>query len=47
MCELVLDLCDTLKDGSLCALGRFTSLPVRSAVTCFPEDFERHREAAQ
>ncbi len=47
MRALVLDLCDTMKDGSLCALGGFTSYPVRSAVTYFPEDFERNREAAQ
>ena len=47
MRELVLDLCDTLKDGSLCALGGFTSYPVRSAVMFFPEDFEQDREVAQ
>ena len=47
MRELVLDLCDTLKDGSLCALGGFTSFPVRSAVTYFPEDFDKAREAAE
>ncbi|MEZ5769064.1 MAG: NADH-ubiquinone oxidoreductase-F iron-sulfur binding region domain-containing protein [Paracoccaceae bacterium] len=47
MRDLVLDLCDTMKDGSLCALGGFTSFPVRSAVTYFPEDFESTREAAE
>ena len=47
MRELVLDLCDTMKDGSLCALGGFTSYPVRSAVTFFPEDFDSDREAAE
>ena len=33
------DLCDTLKYGSLCALGGFTPYPVMSAVRHFPGDF--------
>ena len=33
------DLCHTLKFGSLCALGGFTSYPVMSALKHFPEDF--------
>ncbi|MBW4022204.1 MAG: formate dehydrogenase [Proteobacteria bacterium] len=33
------DLCETLKFGSLCALGGFTPYPVMSALTYFPEDF--------
>ncbi len=33
------DLCNTLKFGSLCALGGFTPYPVMSALTHFPEDF--------
>ena len=33
------DLCHTLKLGSLCALGGFTSYPVMSALKHFPEDF--------
>jgi formate dehydrogenase iron-sulfur subunit len=36
---LVKDLCNTLKFGSLCALGGFTPFPVMSALTHFPEDF--------
>jgi formate dehydrogenase iron-sulfur subunit len=36
---LIADLCDTLKFGSLCALGGFTPFPVMSALTHFPEDF--------
>jgi formate dehydrogenase iron-sulfur subunit len=36
---LVEDLCETLKFGSLCALGGFTPYPVMSAITHFPEDF--------
>jgi formate dehydrogenase iron-sulfur subunit len=37
--ELVTDLCNTMKFGSLCALGGFTPYPVMSALTHFPEDF--------
>jgi formate dehydrogenase iron-sulfur subunit len=36
---LLRDLCETLKFGSLCALGGFTPYPVMSALTHFPEDF--------
>jgi len=36
---LVKDLCNTMKFGSLCALGGFTPYPVMSALTHFPEDF--------
>jgi len=35
------DLCNTMKFGSLCALGGFTPYPVVSAFTHFPEDFGR------
>jgi formate dehydrogenase iron-sulfur subunit len=37
--EMLRDLCDTLKFGSLCALGGLTPLPVLSALKFFPEDF--------
>ena len=43
---LVSDLCNTMKFGSLCALGGFTPYPVMSAITHFPDDF-RPREVAQ
>jgi formate dehydrogenase iron-sulfur subunit len=33
------DLCETMKYGSLCALGGFTPYPVLSALDYFPEDF--------
>ena len=33
------ELCDTMIDGSLCAMGGMTPFPVRSAVKYFPEDF--------
>jgi formate dehydrogenase iron-sulfur subunit len=36
---LVADLCETMKFGSLCALGGFTPYPVMSAIRHFPEDF--------
>jgi formate dehydrogenase iron-sulfur subunit len=36
---LIEDLCNTMKFGSLCALGGFTPYPVMSALTHFPEDF--------
>jgi formate dehydrogenase iron-sulfur subunit len=45
---LLRDLCETLKFGSLCALGGFTPYPVMSALTHFPEDFQRPaRRAAE
>ncbi len=36
---LLEDLCNTMKFGSLCALGGFTPYPVMSALNYFPEDF--------
>ncbi|TJZ85955.1 formate dehydrogenase beta subunit [Paracoccus hibiscisoli] len=44
---LLTDLCETMKDGSLCALGGFTPYPVMSALTQFPDDFATQREAAE
>ena len=41
------DLCNTMKLGSLCALGGFTPYPVMSALTHFPDDFQRMKEAAE
>lgn len=41
------DLCNTMKLGSLCALGGFTPYPVMSAITHFPDDFARAKEAAE
>ena len=38
---LLRDLCDTMIDGSLCALGGLTPYPVRSALNHFPEDFRK------
>jgi formate dehydrogenase iron-sulfur subunit len=38
---LLRDLCDTLLNGSLCALGGLTPFPVLSAIDHFPEDFRK------
>ena len=35
------DLCQTMADGSLCAMGGLTPMPVMSAVKYFPEDFDK------
>jgi formate dehydrogenase iron-sulfur subunit len=35
------DLCQTMVEGSLCAMGGLTPMPVQSAVKHFPEDFDR------
>jgi formate dehydrogenase iron-sulfur subunit len=43
--ELLEDLCVTMTDGSLCAMGGLTPMPVMSALRQFPEDF--HRPAPQ
>lgn len=45
--ELLTDLCETMKEGSLCALGGFTPYPVMSALTHFPQDFLGTQEAAE
>ena len=37
--DLIADLCVTMTDGSLCAMGGLTPVPVKSAMTHFPEDF--------
>ena len=33
------DLCETMVEGSLCAMGGLTPFPVRSALKHFAEDF--------
>ena len=38
--SLLLDLCEVMKDGSLCAMGGLTPLPVKSALENFPSDFQ-------
>jgi len=36
---LLEDLCDVMTEGSLCAMGGLTPMPVRSAIQHFPDDF--------
>ena len=38
---VLVDLCEVMTDGSLCAMGGLTPLPVRSALTHFSDDFHR------
>lgn len=40
------DLCALMAEGSLCAMGGLTPMPVRSALKHFPEDFDRRTAAA-
>lgn len=42
---LLEDLCETMKFGSLCALGGFTPYPVLSALRHWPEDFGLTKQA--
>jgi formate dehydrogenase iron-sulfur subunit len=37
--ELLRDLCDTMLNGSMCAMGGMTPYPVLSALNHFPNDF--------
>ena len=39
--SLLRELCDTMQNGSLCAMGSMTPYPVLSALDHFPEDFGR------
>ena len=39
--ELLSDLCQTMTDGSLCAMGGLTPMPVLSAIRHFAEDFDK------
>ena len=45
--KLLLDLCEVMTDGSLCAMGGLTPLPVRSAMLHFAEDFGSRTGAAR
>ena len=38
---IVEDLCTLMTDASMCAMGGLTPMPVMSALTYFPEDFDR------
>ncbi|MGB8076574.1 MAG: NADH-quinone oxidoreductase subunit F, partial [Gallionella sp.] len=39
--ELLRDLCDTMLNGSMCAMGGMTPYPVLSALNHFPQDFAK------
>lgn len=43
--ELLEDLCEVMADGSLCAMGGLTPLPVRSALKHFTDDFQNLKGA--
>jgi len=40
--QLLDELCDTLEDASLCAMGSMTPFPVRSAIKYFAEDMNKN-----
>jgi formate dehydrogenase iron-sulfur subunit len=42
--SVVADLCELMTDGSLCAMGGLTPLPVQSALRHFAGDFNRQPE---
>jgi len=44
---LLRDLCDTMLQGSLCAMGGMTPYPVLSALEHYPEDFGLKPEKAR
>ncbi len=43
--DLLVELCDTMEDASLCAMGGMTPYPVRSVLKYFAEDFASSAEA--
>jgi formate dehydrogenase iron-sulfur subunit len=44
---LLEDLCDLMTEGSLCAMGGLTPMPVRSALAHFPDDFLSRRRVLE
>jgi formate dehydrogenase iron-sulfur subunit len=44
---LLNDLCEVMTDGSLCAMGGLTPMPVLSALEHFPDDFRRPRAVSR
>ena len=44
---LLEDLCTLMTDGSLCAMGGLTPMPVLSALRHFPDDFRRPAAATE
>ena len=45
--EVLEDLCELMVDGSLCAMGGLTPMPVRSAVRWFSQDFHQPAGVAE
>ena len=45
--ELLSDLCETMKLGSLCAMGGMTPLPIECLRKYFPEELDRYRRPEQ
>lgn len=45
--ERLVDLCEVMTDGSLCAMGGLTPLPVRSALRHFGDDFLRASDSVE
>jgi formate dehydrogenase iron-sulfur subunit len=44
---LLVELCDTMEDASLCAMGSMTPYPVRSILQYFAEDFASETRGAE
>jgi formate dehydrogenase iron-sulfur subunit len=42
--EVLIELCEVMRDGSLCAMGGLTPMPVLSALEHFPADFQPQEE---
>ena len=42
--ELLAELCETMKLGSLCALGGMIPIPIENLMEYFPEEIERYRK---
>lgn len=42
--QLLEDLCDTMVDGSLCAMGSMTPIPVKSVMKFFPDELRHGRQ---
>jgi formate dehydrogenase iron-sulfur subunit len=45
--ELLTDLCETMKYGSLCAMGGMTPAPIETMMKYFPEELERYRSGGK
>lgn len=44
--ELLEDLCETMKLGSLCAMGGMTPAPIETMLKYFPQELDRYRSSA-